>query len=154
FADQPPSEALTDFWTTWQPPKPQPPGSCWCYSNIGFITLGFAVSGVGSPASYDYLTLLSDVITGPAQLNMAATTTYANQNGANGPPGFEPDGTQASGPAADLYSSAPDMLTWLKANLSAADTTPLGTALLFAQQDQNVTQDICKTCQKPGGATK
>jgi beta-lactamase class C len=150
FADQPPSGLLEGFWKKWQPP--QAPGSCWCYSDVGFITLGFAVSGVGSPpASFDYLTLLSDVITGPSQLNMPATTTYANQKPGIVTPGYEPDGKPATGHAADLYSSGPDMLTWLKANLYAASgSTALDQALAFAQQNQNVTHEICTACQSPG----
>lgn len=154
FTDQPPSQALIDFWNGWKPA--QSPGSCWCYSSVGFVTLGFAVSGVGSPpTSFDYLTLLSDVITGPSQLDMPATTTYANEDPKIVAPGFESSGDPAKGRAADLYSSGPDMLTWLKANLAAGSgSSDLDKALVFAQQNQGVTQQICTACQHGQTQTK
>lgn len=119
-----PPPVLLDVWKTH---NGTPPDSCWEYSNLGFITLGFTtVSAYGaaagnpatSPPAQAYSALLRDEITQP--LNMPDTVTI--------PPGGAPiiqaypNGarTVSAGAASDIKSSAADMHTWLLAHLGAA----------------------------------
>jgi len=123
FDDKPPSPTLISFWNNWSPSDPKngpcyqcSVGTCWWYSSVGFVTLGFAVVGQpGPPDQPGYNQLLSSIITTP--LNMPATFTHIPA-GAPLAQGYR--GTQitpVAQQAPDLKSSARDMLTWLEANL-------------------------------------
>ena len=114
FGGKQPSTDLIAWWQGFNTPSPPPPAatSCWLYSNIAFVTLGFAV-GRCDPNNYNGL--LSTYITD--ELNMTQT---ASQN----PPGLtvaqgyignattnQPVTTQAD----DLKSTALDMTIFLDA---------------------------------------
>jgi CubicO group peptidase (beta-lactamase class C family) len=134
----PPS--LVDAWRTHDGP---PPGSCWVYSNLGFITLGFAaVAAYGSAGQgASYAEILRDQITGP--LNMPDTVTVVP----DGAPvaGAHPNGRDvSSGAASDIKSSAADMHTWLLAQLGAVNgPPPLMTGLASTAQPAPLSVDIC-----------
>ena len=147
FDNQPPSPELIHFWNTWSPTDPQnvecarcPVGTCWQYSNAGFVTLGFAVVGrPGPPRVPGYNGLLADLITTP--LGMPATVALIPP-GASVAQGYRVDGRGPGHPlvpvdsqAADLKSSARDMRTWLKANLGTPGSLPppLSAALTLTQ---------------------
>jgi CubicO group peptidase (beta-lactamase class C family) len=119
FDGKPPSPALLSWWENNQFAVPD--GS-WVYSNLGFITLGFAVEGAGGAS---YPNLLSQVITGAGALNMPDTfgvipsnipasqisTGHVRISGQ-----WEPRPIQNE---PDLKSSPQDMLTWMTQNLLA-----------------------------------
>lgn len=111
----PPS--LVDLWRTHNSPQP---GSCWVYSNLGFVTLGFtAVSAYGCAAGSNiqsYQRLLRDQITTP--LNMPDTLTIV-PDGAPVARAYPNGRGVSSGAASDIKSSAADMHTWLLAHLGA-----------------------------------
>jgi beta-lactamase class C len=118
FNDKMPPEdsELVSLWSNWKPDSPGNPcapcdvGTCWQYSNVGFVTLGYAVAGL------DYNTELRDKVTDP--LGMKATGAII-PDGAAVALGYLKDGCSATVTAADLKSSGADMLTWIKANLGA-----------------------------------
>jgi beta-lactamase class C len=135
FQDQaPPSNsALVSFWNKWDPTdypndcSTCPVGSCWQYSNVGFVTLGYAAAGT------HYNSLLADRITGSKGLNMPATGAIIPANFPKAQGYVDKDGkpVPAKGEAADLKSNAEDMYTWLTAQISQRG--PLQAAILDTQ---------------------
>lgn len=152
-----PPSRLVDVWKTDNGPQP---GSCWEYSNLGFITLGFTtVSAYGcaagnSPASAPaqaYSAVLHDNLTQP--LNMPDTYTMV-------PPGapvaqaYPNDHAAVSaGAASDIKSSAADMHTWLMAHLNAPDgTSTLMKGLTATTQPSALSVPMCAKPTAPGPA--
>ena len=141
-----PPPGLLDFWRTH---NGLPPGSCWRYSDMGFITLGFTtVSAYGCavggnpPPAQAYSALLQSQITGP--LNMPDTVTIV-PGGAPVAQAY-PDGGQmvSASAASDLKSSATDMHTWLLAHLGAPNgSTPLMKALASTTQSSPLSLNQC-----------
>lgn len=138
YADEPPPRDLVDWWRAWTPPAASPPGARFLYSNVGFVTLGFAVvSQPGAPHQQTYNQLLADLVTGP--LGMFAT-------GAPIAPGrivargylkrgdtLQPVRTRAANPS----STTRDLVPFMTACLGALDrpVPPVLTeALALAQQ--------------------
>jgi beta-lactamase class C len=122
-----PPPSLVDVWKTGNGPRP---GTCWEYSNLGFITLGFSTASAygaaaGNPPTSSppqaYSALLHDQITQP--LNMPDTVTIL-PSGAPVAQAY-PNGARmvSAGAASDIKSSAADLHTWLLAHLGAADQT-------------------------------
>ena len=155
FQDQwpPAGSALVNFWNQWNPKDklgknycwPCQVGTCWQYSNVGFVTLGYAVAG------NQYNAQLAAQITGPQQLNMPSTGALP-PSGAKLAQGYMKDGNKAPGEAADLKSNALDMLIWLKAQLTLIKMPPpLNTAIL-ATQDTFFTSE--SQCPQSGHAIK
>jgi CubicO group peptidase (beta-lactamase class C family) len=155
FHDQypPANSALVNFWNQWKPTDnlgdnycwPCQVGTCWQYSNVGFVTLGYAV------ANDQYNTQLTAQITGPQQLNMPSTGALP-PSGAKLAQGYMKDGNKAPGEAADLKSNALDMLTWLKAQLiSIAMPNPLKTAILISQDTFFTSASQCRQSGHPIG---
>lgn len=149
-----PPPDLLDFWRTHNGPAP---GSCWRYSDMGFITLGFAtVSAYGCavggnpPPGQAYSALLQSTITGP--LNMPDTVTIV-PNGAPLAQAYPNGGPQVSSAgASDIKSSATDMHTWMLAHLGAADqSSPLMTALASTTQTTPLSLNQCGE-SRPGPA--
>jgi beta-lactamase class C len=113
FKDEPPSPELLRWWQDWRYDGRQPIGTHYAYSNVGMVTLGFAVAG------NNYNGLLQRSLCGP--LGMSSTA----------PADFLPRGiplvqghlhkggrTRAIDTLnTDLNSSAQDMLLYLKAQL-------------------------------------
>jgi CubicO group peptidase (beta-lactamase class C family) len=143
-----PPPRLLDVWQTDNGPQP---GTCWEYSNLGFITLGFTTvsaygAAAGNPATSSpaqaYSALLHDQITQP--LNMPDTVTILP----GGAPVAEayPNGARAvsAGAASDIKSSAADMHTWLLAHLGAANqTSNLMKGLAATTQPSPLKVDMC-----------
>jgi CubicO group peptidase (beta-lactamase class C family) len=112
-----PDSALVHLWNNWTPyVDPHNycsacrPGTCWQYSNVGFITLGYAV------AKMDYNSLLRERVTGPLKMTSTGAIVPDSAIVAQGYPktGKTED---PCGLSADLKSSGNDMLTWIKAQL-------------------------------------
>ncbi len=143
FSDQAPGPGQIEWWTAWNNPPSapaaapdapqagsanpcagQPPGTCWEYSNWGFVTLGYAVVNcrVGPPPGYN--DLLAEYITGP--LGMTHTLTHVPANWPIAPP----SDPRAKIPP-DLKSNAADMLVFIKASLGIGSALPeqLGQAI-------------------------
>jgi beta-lactamase class C len=116
----PNNSAIYDLWENWYPSNPAntpcnscQPGSCWLYSDVAFVTLGFVVGGV------NYDSLLNTQITGPLGMKDTAIVPPENTTVAQGYNYDKKTGTlnKAPGVATDLKSSAVDMITWLQAQL-------------------------------------
>jgi beta-lactamase class C len=135
-----PPPRLVDVWRTHGGPQP---GSCWAYSNLGFVTLGYAaVAAYGcAGAETSYAGLLRDRITGP--LGMPDTMTVV-PDGAPVARAY-PNGREvSSGAASDIKSSAADMHTWLVAQLGAVNgPATLVKGIAAATQPTPLSVDVC-----------
>ncbi|MGH3596176.1 MAG: serine hydrolase domain-containing protein, partial [Mycobacterium sp.] len=149
-----PPPDLLNFWQTHNGPQP---GSCWRYSDMGFITLGFTTAsaygcaaGGNPPPAQAYSALLQSQITGP--LNMPDTVTIV-PNGVPLAPAYPNGGPEvSSGGASDIKSSATDMHTWLLAHLGAANgSSPLMQALASTTQPSPLSVNQCGE-SRPGPA--
>ncbi len=136
FVGKPPPADETQSWIDWQNTTSsgnacggKAPGSCWNYSNWGFITLGYAVA-ISNSGDVTYPQLLKKVITTPLQLERTGAQIPL------GVQGFSKSGTPYKTPPPDLKSNANDMLRFLRANLGALSGVPakLQRALNYAQQ--------------------
>ena len=112
-----PDSALAHLWKNWTPHGEKDnycsacrPGTCWQYSNVGFITLGYAV------AKNAYNSLLRERVTGPLKMKSTGAEIPNSAPLARGYPKTERPETHAAY-RTDLKSSGNDMLTWIKANL-------------------------------------
>jgi beta-lactamase class C len=146
-----PPPSLLNFWRTHNGPRP---GSCWRYSDMAFITLGFTTvtaygcAAGGNPAPPQaYSALLQSQITQP--LNMPDTVTIV-PNGAPLAPAYPNGGPQVlSSGASDIKSSATDMHTWLQAHLGASnESSPLMKALASTTQSSPLSLDQCGESQR------
>jgi beta-lactamase class C len=127
FSGQAPSSALISWWQNFntppvKPPAPPAPGSCWAYSNIGFVTLGFAVAG--SPNTYNQQLSLNIL----NQLNMTQTSASVIPGlpVAQGNTGTPKTTTPATGHSADLKSTPTDMGIFLDACINPDSNRILG----------------------------
>jgi CubicO group peptidase (beta-lactamase class C family) len=115
-----PPEDLVSYWQDYvansgaNPPSFSP-GTCWLYSDLGFITLGYAVVAANSGYT-SYADLLSTVITGPLGMSNTAATIAQGATVAQGH--YNKQLVPISG-ATDLKSTVQDMYTWLEQNLQA-----------------------------------
>jgi CubicO group peptidase (beta-lactamase class C family) len=152
-----PPPRLVNAWNSHNGPKP---GTCWEYSNLGFITLGFtAVSGygcaAGNPATSSppqgYSAVLHDNLTQP--LTMPDTFTIVPA-GAPVAQAYPNDGAPVSaGAASDIKSSAADMHTWLTAHLGAPnETSNLMKGLAATTQPSALAVHLCAKPGEPGPA--
>ena len=153
FSGRPVPEGLYDWWSDYPPKKFTPQPGTWTYSDIGFVTLGFAIVGA---TTAPYPDLLADTITTP--LGMANTwgVIPASVPASQIATGYIPG---ASGPirepvqnGTDIKSNIVDMLAWTAANLAVLEAGPsLPTPLQQAM-------GLCVSTQvdpvhDPGGAT-
>jgi beta-lactamase class C len=120
FFDDPPDAAQIAWWTKWDNTGSpsghdmcvgKTPGTCYNYSDWGFITLGFAVASSNEVSGETYTDLLARYITDPLKL----TKTGAHLK--TSVPGHEKDGSVSKKLPTDLRSNAPDLLRFLEANL-------------------------------------
>jgi|SRR5262245_16744109 len=128
FLDNPswPPSDLTGFWESYNIGSGPTPVTCWEYSDLGFVTLGFALVAANSKSYQTYAGLLSNVITGPLNMPNTAATVSSNaplaQGHSNGV--FVP----VTG-ASDLKSNLADMYQWTLQNLNAPITPNPGTLM-------------------------
>ncbi|WP_158005718.1 serine hydrolase domain-containing protein [Tardiphaga robiniae] len=152
FADGQPDPKLVNWWNIYPPPPPAPqppPPGCWQYSNIGFVTLGFAVTQMFSPdRGVNYNTILAKYITGPLGMTQTGATIQPSWKVAQGcignwiqfpnPPGlivFE-NNKPTGGTAFDLKTTGDDMLRFLAAQAEAPNG-PLGKVIQSTQMQQS-----------------
>lgn len=127
-----PSGDLLDYWQNYavdpqSDPPSYSPGSCWLYSDLGFITLGYAA--VGANAGSSYADLLASVITTPLGMPNTAATLASSAVAVTG---HYNDQSVDITRVADLKSTAQDMYAWLEQNLlamGASDPSQLQQAL-------------------------
>jgi beta-lactamase class C len=130
FANESPSCAQITWWNDEQSSFSKNEGS-WIYSSAGFVTLGFAVAAA---AQTGYTDLLGSVITTP----LSMSNTFAADN-------VPPNAALAQGynsnskavqvtAAADLKSSATDMLAFLTALYGAMQSEASGESMTNLQQ--------------------
>jgi beta-lactamase class C len=110
YAGQPPSQDLMTWWEAFLKP-PYPPEVL--YSNVGYVTLGFALAAPNAKPSWG--DVLAEEITGPLKMSHTLTTPPASMPIAQGYVGK----TSTDMEEADLKSNARDMLIWLEANIGA-----------------------------------
>jgi CubicO group peptidase (beta-lactamase class C family) len=135
FADEPPSCHQLSWWNANETSFQNYQGY-WIYSNAGFVTLGFAVAAAAAAGGLTggYTALLERIIT--SQIGMP--NTFAADD-------VPPNAVLAQGynanskrvpitDAADLKSSAQDMLAWLDAVYQAMKLQAAGDSLTPLQQ--------------------
>ncbi|HEY5979886.1 MAG TPA: serine hydrolase domain-containing protein [Microlunatus sp.] len=136
--DSPVGTPLSSRWQTYGVPAEGLPAP-WLYSNLGFVTLGFAVSGMFGRTSNDYVRLLGDHVCGP--LKMSCTQPHPLIDRAVGyawtsSPAQPRQAVDEEPP--DLWSTSRDLATFLRAQLRDP-TFPvppeLATALALTQAD-------------------
>ena len=129
FADEPPTNQLIQWWQNF---KAHPSvATCWSYSNIAFVTLGYAVAGY-NPNQYNQL--LADVVTTPLKMPNTASSIQPGATLAQGYTGDQTNTNKAPGINADLKSNAADMMNFLNACISPDTSTPIGKAIQGTQQ--------------------
>lgn len=137
FADEPPSCNQLNWWNENETSFGNNRGY-WIYSSAGFVTLGFAVAAAAAAGGLTggYTALLESIITAPISMpntfaadDVPPNAVLAQGYNANSKPVPITD-------AADLKSSAQDMLAWLdavyqamKLQAAVASLTPLQQAL-------------------------
>lgn len=128
FADEAPSQELIQWWEAF---RAHPGiGTCWRYSNIGFVTLGYAVGGY-NPNEYNQQ--LANVITTP--LNMPHTApAVSGETIAQGYKGNPKTTTKINQMPADLKSNAVDMQSFLNACVFPDQQSSIGSAILGTQK--------------------
>jgi|SRR5882757_2628731 len=150
FADQPPSGDLMKYWDGYDIAPPISPG-CWQYSNIGFVTLGFAVTRMFSNEP-GYNAILAKYVTGPLGMKQTGAVVDPSWKVAQGcighwSKGSEPPypivfdhNTPTGGSAFDLKSTGDDMLKFLAAQI--APKGELEQPIKLTQQSQG-TFPVC-----------
>ena len=137
FADEPPSSNQLDWWNDSENQTSfENNQGYWIYSSAGFVTLGFAVAAAAAAGGLTggYTALLNSIITEP----IGMPNTFAADD-------VPPNAVLAQGynakskqfpvtAAADLKSSAQDMLAWLNAVYQAMKLQEQGASLTPLQQ--------------------
>jgi len=145
FADEPPSCNQLSWWndsqnqTNFENSK-----GYWIYSNAGFVTLGFAVAAAAAAGGLTggYTALLKSIITAPVGMPNTFAADDAPPNAVIAQ-GYNANSKQAPATvAADLKSSAQDMLAWLDAVYQAMKLQATGASLTPLQQALANTTDI------------
>ena len=119
FDGQAPDQELIDYWGSFNSTSV---GRYWCYSDIAFVTLGFAVTAMyPAPERGNYPECLKQQITAPLSMNHTAPQVEPRWHFAKGYVGT--GNIPAKHIASDLKSNAEDMLVFIKANLGLIDLT-------------------------------
>jgi len=143
FRDLPPTPDQIQWWTDWANDGPagpddecagQCPGTCYQYSNWGFVTLGFAVADCNQTSGAGYNDLLQEYITGP--LGMSRTRCQVPKEWLA--QGYNKNNEPVYSVPGDLKSCGADMLTFIEASLGARSGVPqqLQEAITLTHQPQ------------------
>lgn len=155
FADEPPSSELVAWWNQYD----TAPSGCWQYSNIGFVTLGFAVTQMfAKDEGHNYNEILAEYVTGPLDMKQTGAVVNSSWKIAQGcighwskssvppyPIVFDRN-TPTGDSAFDLKSTGDDMVKFLAAQI-AAPNGPIGKQIALTQQNQG-TFPICANKKK------
>jgi beta-lactamase class C len=150
FAGQPPSPALIAWWNQYWT---VPPG-CWQYSNVGFVTLGFAVTQMfPENQGRNYNEMLARYVTGPLGMTRTGAVVDPSWPVAQGcignwqqTPAIEDSivfdrNVPTNDTAFDLKTTGDDMLKFLAAQI-AAPNGPIGQQIALTHQNQG-TFPVC-----------
>ncbi|MCC8957691.1 serine hydrolase [Bradyrhizobium sp. Pear77] len=150
FADELPPTDVINWWNQYDTP---PPG-CWQYSNIGFVTLGFAVTQMfPTDTGHNYNEMLAKYVTGLLGMKQTGAVVDPSWLIAQGCIGHWSKSTQppypivfdgntpTGGSAFDLKSTGDDMLKFLAAQIEAPKG-PLGPQIALTQKSQG-TFPVC-----------
>lgn len=150
FSDQLPGSDLITYWNQYATQPPQ----CWQYSNIGFVTLGFAVTQMfPEDQGRNYNEMLANYVTGPLGMARTGAVVQAawpaaagcighwSKNSSPPPPFVFGKNTPTNDSAFDLKTTGDDMLNFLRAQLDPPDGL-LGNAIKLTQTVQG-TYPIC-----------
>ncbi len=127
FFDRPPDAAQIAWWTNWNNTgKPnahnlcvgKTPGTCYSYSDWGFITLGFAVADSNAVAGRHYTEVLAADVTTPLGLSHTGAHLKLSVKG------HAKNGSVETKLPTDLRSNAPDLLRFLQAQLGVLGGVP------------------------------
>jgi CubicO group peptidase (beta-lactamase class C family) len=148
--EEPPADsALVHLWENWTPREKDnycsacTPGTCWQYSNVGFVTLGYAV------AKNAYNSLLREKVTGPLKMNSTGAQIPDSALLALGYPKTG-ETEYPCGQLQDLKSSGNDMLTWIKANLGVISMPkPLSDAIVVTHKTWFEASQQCRQPHVP-----
>ena len=158
FADELPSCPQLSWWNdSANEASFQKNQGFWIYSNPGFVTLGFAVAAAAADASLSggYTALLESVITSPIGMPNTFAAQHAPPNAVIAE-GYDKSSStpKPATKAADLKSTAQDMLAWLDANYTAMKLNAGGQSLTPLQQALVNATNIWKTDLKnPNGGS-
>lgn len=150
FADELPSCPQMSWWTDSENETNfKTNQGSWIYSNAGFVTLGFAVAAAAADGALPggYTALLENIITSPIRMpnTFAADDVPPNAVIAEGYSSASSPPHPATN-AADLKSTAQDMLAWLDAVYTAMKLQATeGASLTPLQQAIANTTNIWKT---------
>ena len=143
FGGQPADQKLKDFWGSFESTSV---GRYWCYSDIAFVTLGFAVTAMyPDPEKGNYPECLKQQITTPLGMNHTAPQVESGWQVAKGYVGK--DNAPGKHIASDLKSNAEDMLVFIKASLGLIDLTDyplLAKSIDLTHTNQDVSS--CELC--------
>ena len=157
FDDQALPRRTLDFWNSYA--QTNAPGTCWCYSSFGFVTLGFAltmISNIGTVGQNG--PSLADIITGPLKMpstsaSVTGTDVASGYIGHWNAEGNFGKNVPTKDTAYDLKSNGTDMLAFLQAQLDPTALDPnnsdLAAAILLSQTQQNDLKD----CGSSDGST-
>ena len=124
FNELPPSESILNWWINF---RAEPGvGNCYRYSNVGFVTLGYAVGG----PHFHNNQLLFEQVTSP--LNMSQTASYITPPGGEVAQGYVGTPTRSLKPwntGPGLKTTTHDLMNFLSACVFSDQSTPLGQAL-------------------------
>ncbi|MHC2335160.1 serine hydrolase domain-containing protein [Bradyrhizobium sp. USDA 4454] len=150
FADELPSADLIKWWNKYD----TPPSGCWQYSNIGFVTLGFAVTQMfPTDRGHNYNEMLAKYVTGPLGMKQTGAVVNSSWKVARGCIGHWSKGSEPPYPivfdrntptndsAFDLKTTGDDMIKFLAAQIVAPNGT-LGKQIALTQQEQG-TFPVC-----------
>lgn len=115
FQDKPPGTELLKWWQDWKYDQKEPLGSHYAYSNVGMITLGYAVAG------NNYNGLLQQYLCDPLGMRSTAPAAFLPAGLKLGQGHIDKGGRTVPIQTlnSDLNSSPEDMLLYLKAQLGA-----------------------------------
>lgn len=129
-------DQLIEYLNQWQATSPA--GSNYFYSNLGFSILGIALARENQST---YMEMLNSLILEPLKMN-ATVVDVPDFLGSRLATGYHDDKAvekikqkRLNIPSGGLYSSARDMLKFLKANLGLEGPRKLITAMEFAQKE-------------------
>lgn len=144
FSDQTAPARLVNFWNTFR--TKNKPGSCYLYSDTGFVTLGYAIAAsYPAPMKNAYNTILKTEVNTPLGQSCTSGQLISGCTMATGYHDTASGAVAVKGVALDIKSNANDMLKFLAANLfeGPVNNDPTLSAALKTVQTPLGTYKVC-----------
>lgn len=119
YRDQPMPVPLMAYLNTWEPPYP--PGTRYNYSNLGFVLVGHVATTLANRPHSEFL---AEAITRPLGMTRTAREICDEPNPSCAT-GHRPDGKPVDRIPVGLWTTADDMLVFIKANLGVLNVPSL-----------------------------